>query len=164
MCSRHTAAALRMSCSIGYHRAHSAHQAALERQDLSCTYLAHHELESIIIITIIIINSIIIIVVTLLIMVQLIRRHMPRYEGQMQSQRLRMVSDSELRLEQFQAERKDEKRRYEDALDRLKQVCSSRASCSTHTHRCRSTPAIKFKFFQGRAVLPSFPEVQSRRV
>lgn len=40
----------------------------------------------------------------------------------MQSQRLRMVSDSELRLEQFQAERKDEKRRYEDALDRLKQV------------------------------------------
>ena len=45
-----------------------------------------------------------------------------RYEGQMQSQRLRMVSDSELRLEQFQAERKDEKRRYEEALDRLKQV------------------------------------------
>lgn len=43
----------------------------------------------------------------------------------MQSQRLRMVSDSELRLEQFQAERKDEKRRYEDALDRLKQVCLS---------------------------------------
>ena len=40
----------------------------------------------------------------------------------MQSQRLRMVSDNELRLEQFQAERKDEKRRYEDALDRLKQV------------------------------------------
>ena len=40
----------------------------------------------------------------------------------MQSQRLRMVSDSELRLEQFQAERKDEKRRYEEALDRLKQV------------------------------------------
>ena len=51
----------------------------------------------------------------------------------MQSQRLRMVSDSELRLEQFQAERKDEKRRYEDALDRLKQVFSSHASCSTHT-------------------------------
>ncbi len=47
---------------------------------------------------------------------------MRRYEGQMQSQRLRMVSDNELRLEQFQAERKDEKRRYEDALDRLKQV------------------------------------------
>lgn len=43
----------------------------------------------------------------------------------MQSQRLRMVSDTELRLEQFQAERKDEKRRYEDALDRLKQVCLS---------------------------------------
>lgn len=40
----------------------------------------------------------------------------------MQSQRLRMVSDSELRLEQFQAERKDEKRRYEEALERLKQV------------------------------------------
>ena len=40
----------------------------------------------------------------------------------MQSQRLRMVSDSELRMEQFQAERKDEKRRYEDALERLKQV------------------------------------------
>ena len=97
-------------------------------------------------------------------MVQLIQRRMPRYEGQMQSQRLRMVSDSELRMEQFQAERKDEKRRYEDALDRLKQVCSSPASCSTHTHRCRSTPAIKSKFFQGRAVLPSFPEVQSRRV
>ncbi len=57
-------------------------------------------------------------------MVQLIWRRMYRYEGQMQSQRLRMVSDSELRLEQFQAERKDEKRRYEDALDRLKQVCS----------------------------------------
>ena len=36
-----------------------------------------------------------------------------------------MVSDSELRLEQFQAERKDEKRRYEDALERLKQVRSS---------------------------------------
>lgn len=52
---------------------------------------------------------------------------MRRYEGQMQSQRLRMVSDSELRLEQFQAERKDEKRRYKDALDRLKQVCSSHA-------------------------------------
>ena len=154
-----------MSCSIGYHRAHSAHQAALERQDLSCTYLAHHELESpIIIIIIIVIVVIIITISTLLIMVQLIRRRMPRYEGQMQSQRLRMVSDSELRLEQFQAERKDEKRRYEDALDRLKQVCSSPASCSTHTHRCRSTPAIKSKFFQGRAVLPSFPEVQSRRV
>lgn len=45
----------------------------------------------------------------------------------MQSQRLRMVSDSELRLEQFQAERKDEKRRYEDALDRLKQV-----GCTAH--------------------------------
>ena len=57
-------------------------------------------------------------------MMQLIWRRMYRYEGQMQSQRLRMVSDSELRLEQFQAERKDEKRRYEDALDRLKQVCS----------------------------------------
>lgn len=57
-------------------------------------------------------------------MVQLILGRMYRYEGQMQSQRLRMVSDSELRLEQFQAERKDEKRRYEDALDRLKQVCS----------------------------------------
>ena len=28
-------------------------QAALERQDLSCTYLAHHELESILLITII---------------------------------------------------------------------------------------------------------------
>ncbi len=61
---------------------------------------------------------------TALVMVQLIWRRMYRYEGQMQSQRLRMVSDSELRLEQFQAERKDEKRRYEDALDRLKQVCS----------------------------------------
>ena len=53
-----------------------------------------------------------------------------RYEGQMQSQRLRMVSDNELRLEQFQAERKDERRRYEDALDRLTQVghCSSPAA------------------------------------
>ncbi len=61
---------------------------------------------------------------------------MHRYEGQMQSQRLRMVSDSELRLEQFQAERKDEKRRYEDALDRLKQVCSSHDSCSIHAHKC----------------------------
>lgn len=61
---------------------------------------------------------------TALVMVQLILGRMYRYEGQMQSQRLRMVSDSELRLEQFQAERKDEKRRYEDALDRLKQVCS----------------------------------------
>ncbi|KAL0047405.1 hypothetical protein WJX82_002558 [Trebouxia sp. C0006] len=50
-----------------------------------------------------------------------LREAAERYEGQMQSQRLRMVSDSELRLEQFQAERKDEKRRYEDALDRLKQ-------------------------------------------
>ena len=40
----------------------------------------------------------------------------------MQSQRLRMVSDNELRLEQFQAERKAEKRRYEDAIDQLKQV------------------------------------------
>lgn len=47
----------------------------------------------------------------------------------MQSQRLRMVSDSELRLEQFQAERKDEKRRYEDALDRLKQVACPVLSC-----------------------------------
>ena len=54
-----------------------------------------------------------------------------RYEGQMQSQRLRMVSDNELRLEQFHAERKDEKRRYEDALDRLKQVgCASLATAS----------------------------------
>ncbi|KAA6419262.1 MAG: 5-azacytidine-induced 1 [Trebouxia sp. A1-2] len=50
-----------------------------------------------------------------------LREAAERYEGQMQSQRLRMVSDSELRLEQFQAERKDEKRRYEDALDRVKQ-------------------------------------------
>ncbi|KAL0037647.1 hypothetical protein WJX77_006084 [Trebouxia sp. C0004] len=50
-----------------------------------------------------------------------LREAAERYEGQMQSQRLRMVSDSELRLEQFQAERKDEKRRYEDALNRLKQ-------------------------------------------
>ena len=49
----------------------------------------------------------------------------------MQSQRLRMVSDNELRLEQFHAERKDEKRRYEDALDRLKQVgCASFATAS----------------------------------
>lgn len=48
----------------------------------------------------------------------------------MQSQRLRMVSDSELRLEQFQAERKDEKRRYEDALERLKQV-----ACPALPHR-----------------------------
>lgn len=67
-------------------------------------------------------------------MMQLTWRHLRRYEGQMQSQRLRMVSDSELRLEQFQAERKDEKRRYEDALDRVKQVCSCHASCCTHTH------------------------------
>ena len=55
-----------------------------------------------------------------------------RYEGQMQSQRLRMVSDSELRLEQFQAERKDEKRRYEDALDRLKQVVTRPTYHTTH--------------------------------
>ena len=61
---------------------------------------------------------------------------MYRYEGQMQSQRLRMVSDSELRLEQFQAERKDEKRRYEDALDRLKQVCSHSESL-TDPHQLR---------------------------
>ena len=40
-----------------------------------------------------------------------------------------MVSDSELRLEQFQAERKDEKRRYEDALDRLKQVEFFNTTC-----------------------------------
>lgn len=57
-----------------------------------------------------------------------------RYEGQMQSQRLRMVSDSELRLEQFQAERKDEKRRYEDALDRLKQVACPVLPCPTPAH------------------------------
>ena len=43
----------------------------------------------------------------------------------MQSQRLRMASDNELRLEQFQAERKDEKRRYEDVLERIKQVCGT---------------------------------------
>jgi len=35
----------------------STRQAALERQDLSCTYLAHHELESVLIIIIIIIDS-----------------------------------------------------------------------------------------------------------
>ena len=40
----------------------------------------------------------------------------------MQSQRLRMVSDNELRLEQFQAERKAERRRYEDTIEQLKQV------------------------------------------
>lgn len=99
-----------MSCSIGYHRAHSPRYGAIDMEQLTW-----------------------------------VQRRMRRYEGQMQSQRLRMVSDSELRLEQFQAERKDEKLRFEDALDRLKQVCSSQpdqlaivdgahASCSTHTH------------------------------
>ena len=31
-------------------------QAALERQDLSCTYLAHHELESVVIVMIFILS------------------------------------------------------------------------------------------------------------
>ncbi len=40
--------------------ASTCRQTALERQDLSCTYLVHHELDSVIIIIIIIINIIII--------------------------------------------------------------------------------------------------------
>ena len=44
-----------------------ARQAALERQDLSCTYLAHHELESVIVIV-----NIIIIIVTTIITVMII--------------------------------------------------------------------------------------------
>ena len=61
-----------------------------------------------------------------------------RYEGQMQSQRLRMVSDSELRMEQMQAERKAEKRRHEEALDQLKQVaCSAGVILGNHCCKCK---------------------------
>ncbi len=42
-------------CMTEQHCLDSTGQAALERQDLSCTYLAHHELESVLIIIIIII-------------------------------------------------------------------------------------------------------------
>ena len=45
-----------------------------------------------------------------------------RYESQMQSQRLRLVSDHEMRLEQHEAERKDERRRFEDTIERLRQA------------------------------------------
>ncbi len=41
-------------------------QTALERQDLSCTYLAHHEVESEIIIINYLLNIIIIIIITYL--------------------------------------------------------------------------------------------------
>ena len=40
----------------------------------------------------------------------------------MQSQRLRLVSDHEMRLEQHEAERKDERRRFEDTIERLRQA------------------------------------------
>ena len=42
---------------------HVARQTALDRKDLSCTYLAHHELESVLIIIIIIIIVIISIII-----------------------------------------------------------------------------------------------------
>ena len=45
------------------HPAHRSLSLSLERQDLSCMYLAHHELESIIIITIIITSIIIVIII-----------------------------------------------------------------------------------------------------
>ncbi len=48
-----------------------------------------------------------------------------RYESQMQSQRLRLVSDHEMRLEQHEAERKDERRRFEDTIERLRQASRS---------------------------------------
>lgn len=43
----------------------------------------------------------------------------------MQSQRLRLVSDHEMRLEQHEAERKDERRRFEDTIERLRQASRS---------------------------------------
>ncbi len=42
-------------------------QAALERQDLSCTYLAHHELESVMVIITIIVAVIAVVVVVVVI-------------------------------------------------------------------------------------------------
>ena len=47
----------------------AANKPALERQDLSCTYLAHHELESVSIINIIIIIIIIITIIIIIIII-----------------------------------------------------------------------------------------------
>ena len=51
-------------------------QAALERQDLSCTYLAHHELQSVIIISSIIIIGIISSIMIIIDFTQLMRHSM----------------------------------------------------------------------------------------
>ncbi len=53
-------------------------QAALERQDLSCTYLAHHELESVLIIIITIVIIIIIIIILLIVIIVHITVSAPR--------------------------------------------------------------------------------------
>ena len=47
----------------------------------------------------------------------------------MQSQRLRLVSDHEMRLEQHEAERKDERRRFEDTIERLRQASQPASRC-----------------------------------
>ena len=57
----------------------------------------------------------------------------------MQSQRLRLVSDHEMRLEQHEAERKDERRRFEDTIERLRQA--SQAASGHHPAAFQGTKA-----------------------
>lgn len=42
----------------------------------------------------------------------------------MQTQRMRLVADHELRLEQAETGRQQERKRYDEALDRMKKVLS----------------------------------------
>ena len=51
-------------------------QTVLERQDLSCTYLAHHELESVVIIVIIIIMVVIAIIIIIIFFVDNFHFHL----------------------------------------------------------------------------------------
>ena len=50
---------------------------------------------------------------------QRLREASERYEQQLQTQRMRLVSDADIRLEQLEAGRRDEKKRHEDAIVRL---------------------------------------------
>ncbi|KAG2454006.1 hypothetical protein HYH02_001049 [Chlamydomonas schloesseri] len=49
-----------------------------------------------------------------------------RYEQQLQTQRMRLVSDADLRLEQLEQARKEDKKRYEEALGAAREAAESR--------------------------------------
>lgn len=50
---------------------------------------------------------------------QRLREASERYEQQLQTQRMRLVADADIRLEQLEAARRDEKKRHEDVVQRL---------------------------------------------